>query len=310
MIYTITLNPSIDKTIYVDNLKVNSLNKVKETFYSAGGKGINVSKNIATLNGKSTAMGFIGGAKGKFIINKLEELKIAHDFVDIKQDIRENLKIIDKDGNLTEINEKGPFVTKEDVEQLISKIDNTVKKDDVVVLSGSVCQNVDDDIYQRIVKIANRKGAISIVDADKELLKKAIKAKPTTIKPNIHEFCNYFNIKENCEIDILKKKGQELVAKGIKEVMISLGKDGALFICKDKCFKIEPLKIEVKSTVGAGDAMVASLAVGLENNLKDEEKITLAVALASGACLTKATEAADSTLIEKLYKEIVINKEE
>lgn len=305
MIYTLSLNSTVDKTIYVDEFKINSLNRTNSTIISAGGKAINVTKTIKLLDSDVISLGFIGGNNAQILTNRLDELNIKYDYVEIKNNIRENIKVIDNKGQLTELNEKGPYVEIEDIDKIKKQIKDILTKDDILVLSGSVCQNVSQDIYKEIIEIANSK---VILDADGLLFKNAIEAKPYLIKPNTHELCNYFNIEETTDIDTLIKLCKELLNKGIKEIMLSMSKDGALYFKDDEIYKIEPLDIEVKSSVGAGDAMVGALAVSLQNNYDTITKIKLAIACASGACLTLGTEPADYEVVKELLPKVNYRK--
>lgn len=305
MIYTLTLNPSVDKTIYINNFDKNKLNRVSKAIYSAGGKGINVSKTIKALNEESIALGFIGGHNGSFINDRLNELNIKNDFIKIRENCRENIKIID-DGNLTEINEKGPLVDNKDIEKLMDKVKRLVCKEDVLVISGSVCLGVNNDIYKEIIDIVNNCGGKVILDADNDLFKQGIKAKPYAIKPNKVELCKYFSIEETKDIYVLKDYCLKFIDMGINEVLLSMGEEGALYVDKNNSFKIEPLKIDVKSTVGAGDAMVAALALSIEKNKTVEEKIKMAVACASGACLSEGTEPSNIDIIKELKNKVII----
>lgn len=302
MIYTLSLNTSIDKTIYVD--------EDNKTIYSAGGKGINVSKTIKLLNRESISLGFIGGDNSNIITDRLDELKIKYDYVHIKNNIRTNTKLIDRNGNLTERNEKGPHVDISEIDAVIEKIKELLKEDDILVLSGSVCLDVDLNIYKQLTNIANNIKAKVILDADNELFKNAIEAKPYLIKPNIHELCNYYNIEETNDIKILIPLCKKLIDKGIKQIMLSMGKDGALYIDKDEVYIIEPLDINIRSTVGAGDAMVGALAISISENHDTITKLKLAAACASGACLSEGTEPASYDTVYELMSRVIITKED
>lgn len=305
MIYTLTLNPSIDKTVYVDDFEKNKLNKVKEVFYSAGGKGINVSKTIKAYGEESIALGFIGGHNGRFIKDKLDELSVKNDFVEINGNCRENVKVIDGD-KLTEINEKGPCVSEDDIDRLIDKIKKHISKNDILVISGSVCLGVNNDIYLKIIEIVNSCGGKAILDADNDLFKLGIKAKPYAIKPNTLELCKYFGVEETDDISALKENCLKLIDMGTNEVLLSMGSKGALYVDRNTCFKVEPLNIDVKSTVGAGDAMVAALALCINKSIDVEEKIKMAVAFGSGACLSKGTEPPSVEIINDLKQKVII----
>lgn len=306
MIYTLTLNPGIDKTVYVENFEDYKQNIIKKALISAGGKGINVSKALKVLSYDSVALGFIGGEYGRYVINNLDEFNIKHNFIKIKNNIRENVKVIDQQGKLTELNEKGPFVDKKDVDDLLTTINSTIHSEDILVISGSAPQGVSKDIYKSIIEIVNHNGGKAILDADKDLFTYGVQAKPYLIKPNLKELCNYYNIEETNDIELLKDKCKQLLNLGIKEIMLSMGENGSLYINENEVYYAEPIKTAIESTVGAGDAMVAGLTIAIQKDLATKEKINLATACATAACLTSGTEPGDIADVNRLIKEVVI----
>jgi len=310
MIVTVTINPAIDKTIIIDDFKINSLNRYSNAIIDAGGKGINVSKTLKAFEVESKAMGFIAGNTGDFIKKSLNDMKIENDFVEVFGQTRTNLKIINKDSDLTEINELGPEVNEDQIEELTEKIIKNCQKDSVVVLSGSITSKMKNDFYYHLCLRLKQQGLKVIVDADKDLLANAIEAKPTLIKPNTYELCKYFKVEETNDLNEIKKMALVLVNKGIEYVVISMGKDGAMFVNKDNIIFTEGLKIPAKSTVGAGDAMVAALALSLDQGYDFEKMAKLAVAMSAGACLTEGTKPSDKNQVMKLIEKVKIKRME
>lgn len=304
MITTITLNPAVDKTIEINNFSVGNVNRVTSVRLDAGGKGINVSKVIKNLGGKSRAMGILSGKSGEFIKGYLDGLKILNDFIFTQGETRTNIKVVDLINHTnTDINEAGPEASEKDLNELSDKIFNNMNKDDIIILSGSVPSNVDKNIYGNWITKAKEKGAKTILDADGELLKNAILAGPYLIKPNIDELEAMFNkrikgIPETVEI----AKG--LLEYGIIIVAVSLGSKGAIFVSKDCSIYARGLKVDVKSTVGAGDSMVAALAHSLQTGLSFEETVKLAVATGAANVMTSGTEASDIKTIIELEKQV------
>jgi len=308
MIYTITLNPAIDKTVYVENLKVNQLNRVKESCQSVGGKGINVSKALKVLNSDSIAMGIVAGATGDFLISELNKAGITCRFQKVAGITRTNLKIINDDRQLTEVNEAGPWVSKQEIQQFQTELLSKVVKDDVVVLSGSVTTNVSKDVYYQLTLLLKEVGCKVIMDADGELFASGVSALPTLIKPNAYEICQYFKVEETNDVKILAGLADKLLALGIEYVVISLGSQGALFFSKEGSYQVLALDVEVNSTVGAGDAMVAGLTKALAEKLDYVEMIKLAVATSASAVITKGTDCADLKVIADLKQRVKLIK--
>lgn len=308
MIKTLTLNPALDKTIIVEGLKLNQLNRIKKVHKDAGGKGINVSKMLKNLGEESTAAGFLGGAAGDYITKEIEKMGIKAEFVQTVAETRTNTKMVDQiNHTFTDLNESGAYISQENILELKEKLFTDLRKNDILVLAGSVPEGVKTDIYQELITIANQKGIKTILDADGELFEEALPAAPTLIKPNEHELELHFNEKFK-DLKTMISKAESLLKDGVEMIMLSLGKEGAVFITADKKFKIEPLKLDVKSTVGAGDAMVAGLAYALENKLELEEMLKTAAACSSATLIKNGTEMGSREDVESLKKMIKIKQ--
>ena len=304
MIKTLTLNPALDKTIIVESFQLNQLNRIKKVHKDAGGKGINVSKMLIKLGQPSTAAGFLGGAAGDYINSEVDKLGIKTDFVKTAEETRTNTKMVDPVNNtFTDLNESGAQITKANINDLKKEIFSDLKKDDILVLAGSVPAGVGDDIYFKLIKSAAAKGIKTILDADGPLFREGIKAAPTLIKPNEHELGLHFE-EEFKDLKTMIRKAESLLETGIEMIMLSLGREGAVFIRASQKYKIEPLKLNVKSTVGAGDAMVAGLAYGLENKLDLVEILKTAAACSSATLIREGTEMGSKDDVDRLKKDI------
>lgn len=305
MIITVTLNPAIDKTVEVDNCTINSVNRVSSVKLDAGGKGINVSKVVKSLNGESITLGALAGRTGEFIKNYLDSEEIKNDFIFVNGETRTNIKIVDKvKGTNTDINEPGNSISEDDVKKIKENIFNNTKKDDILVLSGSVPQGVEKNIYELWIKEAKELGVKTILDADGELLKQGILAGPYLIKPNIHELEKLFDVKIegiNQVISLCKS----IFHYGVNFIAVSLGSDGALFMNREKTIYAHGIKVKVKSTVGAGDSMVAALAFALDKGYSFERSVTLSVAAATAGVMTEGTTAGKLCDILNIEKQVV-----
>lgn len=308
MIYTVTLNPAIDKTAEVEEFVAFGLNRLQKIKIDAGGKGINVSKTIRAMGYHSTAFGFIGGSTGTFIREELTRRGIETDFIEVEATTRTNLKVLDKAMRLTELNEQGSEISSSYEEVLINKILSNLKKDDILVLSGSIPQGISVDIYKKIIEACSKVGAKSILDADGKMFAQGIQAKPYCCKPNQVELCTYFGLARDCTMDELVLKAHSLVNGSTKLVVLSCGEEGAWFITKEKAIRCEALKINLKSSVGAGDAMVAALAVSLERKDTLEQIIRCAMASGAGACETEGTEPANKERLEELMEQVKLEE--
>lgn len=304
MIITVTLNPAIDKTMTINNFQSGKVNRESGVRIDMGGKGINVSKTIQALGGESTAIGILAGNAGGFIRKELDRMGIEHQFIGIDGETRTNIKIVDPvQGSVTDINENGPFLPLEvlkDFEELALEL---LTETSLVVFSGSVPQNVDKDIYKRLVDRAKEKGAKTILDADGELLLEGVKAGPYLVKPNVHELERLFST----QLDSIEKiivHSRKLFDYGVQHVVVSLGEEGAVFINPKQAVLAKGIKVEVKSTVGAGDAMVAAIAMALDRGASLEETIRWAVAASAANVMTEGTQAPSLDEVMRLMKEV------
>ncbi len=308
MIYTLTLNPAIDKTAEIADFTLGSVNRITSLRIDVGGKGINVSKVIKTLGGKSVAMGIVGGSGGDMICNYLEEQGIEFDFIKTDYETRVNFKIIDTDNKVnTDINESGNPISAEDVDEVFRKLDARIKPNDIVVIAGSVPKGAPFNIYAKLVRLCNAHEALAILDADGVLLCEGIKSKPFLIKPNIDEL-RRMSKKELTSVCDIATYAKSIVDSGIPNVVVSLGGDGALFCSKDGIYHAHGLKVAVRSTVGAGDSMVAAICYALENGYSISQTMTLAVATSAANVTCSGTQSADYSLIESLMKRVVWEK--
>lgn len=262
MIYTVTLNPSIDYVVRLESLVTGITNRTTSEEYYFGGKGINVSCVLAELDLESTAFGFVAGFTGEAIEKGIRNDKIITDFIKLEKGIsRINIKI--KAGEETEINCQGPHIEENELLRLLNKVDR-INDGDTIVIAGNVPNTMPDDVYERILERIKGKKVRIVVDATKKLLLNSLKYKPFLIKPNRQELSEIFEAEVSTEADI-EKYAKELQKLGAQNVLISLGGDGAMLIDEfGEKHKQGVLKEKVINTVGSGDSMVAGFIAGYE----------------------------------------------
>ena len=260
MIYTITLNPSIDYIVRLSDLTMGITNRTDSEEYYFGGKGINVSCVLSELDLESTALGFVAGFTGEAIEKGIKNDRIITDFIRLKDGVsRINIKI--KADEETEINGQGPHIGEAELEELMQKLDN-IKDGDIPILAGSIPKSMPDDTYERMLERIKDKDVLIVVDATKKLLVNSLKYKPFLIKPNRQEISEIFDVEVKTEDDI-EKYAKELQKLGARNVLISLGGEGAMLIDEfGKKHKAGVLKEKVINTVGSGDSMVAGFVAG------------------------------------------------
>ena len=308
MIYTVTLNPAIDKTVVIGNFSAGGVNRVESVREDAGGKGINVSKCLKNLGETSVAAMILAGDTGRRLEKMLGCLEIPVLSVWAEGESRTNLKIIDpcKKEN-TDINEPGPKVSAALLEKLQAKVGEKILPGDIVILSGSLPAGVDRDLYGKWVAAFRKLGADVYLDADGEPMRKGMAAVPYMIKPNNEELAALLE-KPSLTMEEMLEEGKRLLETGMREIIISLGGAGALFLSREGCFHGEGLSVPVKSTVGAGDSVVAAAAFGQARNFSREERIRLCMAMGAASVMQSGTQPPEAQLVWELAQQVKMKK--
>ena len=299
MIYTVTLNPSIDYIVRLDSLVPGITNRTTAEEYYYGGKGINVSCVLAELDLESTAFGFVAGFTGDAIEKGIRNDRIITDFIKLESGIsRINIKI--KAGVETEINCQGPHISEGELERLFSKIDR-ISDGDTIVIAGNIPNTMPDDVYERILERIKGKDVRIVVDATKKLLLNALKYKPFLIKPNNFELGEMFGVELKTNEDIIKYAGK-LREKGAVNVLISMAGDGAILLDEHgKTHICGVCKGKVRNSVGAGDSMVAGFIAGCENG---DYEYALKLGTASGGATAFSDGLAEKKTIDELMEQL------
>lgn len=272
MIYTFTLNPSLDYIMEIDDIEVGGINRSRSEILKAGGKGINVTTALKELGIKSMACGFVAGTVGRSIVEELNKNEVSHNFIEVKGCSRINVKL--KCKKETAINGSGCMASVDDIDKLCLKIKSM--DNDYIVLSGSVCRGIGDNIYAYIMKKV--KGRF-IVDASGDLLTNTLKYKPFLIKPNHIELGEIFN-REIAGFKDGIYYGKRLWEMGAQNVIVSMGKMGAVFVNGSEEYIIKSEGVDAKNTVGAGDTMVAGFLYKYISGEGYRESLQFAVRLA------------------------------
>ena len=302
MIYTVTLNPSIDYIVRLDQVQVGSVNRMDSDDKFAGGKGINVSRVLKRLDIPNTATGFIGGFTGKFITDTLAEEEIETRFVQVAEDTRINVKI--KADQETEINGTGPNVEPAQLEEL-KAILSSLTAEDTVVFAGSSAKNLGNVIYKDLIALTRKTGAQVVCDFEGQTLIDSLDYQPLLVKPNNHELGAIFGVKLE-SLDEIEKYARELLAKGAQNVIISMAGDGALLVTSEGAYFARPIKGTVKNSVGAGDSMVAGFTGEFVKSKDAVEGFKWGVAC--GTATTFSDDLATAEFIKETYEKVEVEK--
>ncbi|WP_035052640.1 1-phosphofructokinase [Carnobacterium pleistocenium] len=302
MIYTVTLNPSIDYIVQVPSVQLGALNRMNKDLKLPGGKGINVSRVLNRLNQPSTALGFLGGFTGNFISDWLEKEGVHTQFVSIEGDTRINVKL--KSDTETELNAQGPAITKAEANQLMDQIES-LTAEDIIILSGNKPPSLSENFYQELItKVVSKQANFVIDTAGTELLN-ALAHKPLLVKPNHHELADLFGV-EIGSVEESIPYGKKLLALGAKHALVSMAGDGALFFTGEKVYRAVVPKGIVKNSVGAGDSMVAGF-IGELVDTKDPLR-AFKKSVATGSATAFSDDLATRSEIEALLKEVIVTE--
>ena len=300
MIYTVTLNPALDKTVVVERFAVDAVNRIRSVRMDPGGKGINVSKVIARMGGASVAMGLLGGQTGNAIRESLEAMGIPMDVIGISAETRTNIKIVDPVlGQNTDLNEPGPRVESDVAQQLLRRLLGRLVPGDIVVLAGSLPEGLPPDTYGQWITPCKAAGARVFLDADGMAFAAGAQAGPDLVKPNAKELSGWAG-RPLTDMKALIDAAQALCNRGIANVVVSMGAQGMLFVRQDGAVYAPGIPIRVSSTVGAGDSVVAALVLAMDRGMTPEQAMRLAVATGTANAMSDGTQAADRAAVEAI----------
>ncbi|GFG42607.1 1-phosphofructokinase [Streptococcus canis] len=302
MIYTVTLNPSIDFIVRIDQINLGSVNRMASDDKFAGGKGINVSRVLQRLGIASTATGFLGGFTGHFIEESLRAEGIKTDFVEVDQDTRINVKI--KSQEETELNGQGPVISQEQLEDLKTKL-SQLTAEDTVVFAGSAPANLGNAVYKELMTWVRQSGAQAVCDFEGQTLLDALAFKPLLVKPNNHELEAIFGTTLT-SLDDVETYARCLLEMGAQHVIISMAGDGALLVTKEAAYFAKSIKGEVKNSVGAGDSMVAGFTGEFVKSKDPIEALKWGVAC--GTATAFSDDLATIAFIKETYHKVEVEK--
>lgn len=310
MITTVTLNPAIDRAYVINDFKPNNKYHIHpdDVKITAGGKGLNVARVASILGEKVNATGLLGGYSGKFIKEELDKLDIYTSFVQINEPSRIFTAIVDP-LNKTEtiVAEKGPVVTKKELNAFVMEFVKILKYSQIIVAAGSVPRGLPKTIYGDMVKIAKDNNVKMIIDASGNYLEEAIKAKPFMIKPNLEELEELVGYKLDSDYKIIFEC-KHICKQGIEVVGISLGDKGAIFTTQDGVYKVLAPKVSPINSVGCGDAFVAGFAVSIYRQNDLEEAFKWAVATGTANVIEEKIGYVNLKWVEKFYKEVKVKR--
>ena len=307
MILTVTLNPSVDKFYDVEGFTTDRVFRCSHYGKTPGGKGLNVTRVIHALGESVTATGFLGGKNGQFIKDRLTEAGITHEFIGIQEETRECIAIIDKGKTQTEILESGPMITKREEDAFFKRFAQKINAYDVITLSGSLPRGLDEAAYQRLIRICHLKHKRVLLDSSSKAFQQGLEEKPFMIKPNLEELQGLVQ-KQLLYRDLVFEEADKLYRSGIENVLISMGKEGAIMVNKDGFFSLQLPEVSVVNPVGSGDSMIAGYAAALIRGYSSEDSLKLAAACGTANAMEAQTGYIHMETVDWLMKRIKIIK--
>ncbi len=307
MILSICPNPSIDCTIELDSLNVGKLNRIDSKVETYSGKALNVAIGVARLGEQSLATGFMFENHAKLFEHNLEKEGVKHSFIHNQGSTRVNYKIIDKRSMLTEINDRGETVSRDKQLELVELVKKLALEVDIAVMSGSVPKGVDSSFYGEVVKDIPSRVKV-VIDAEKANTLSAIGNREIfLVKPNLRELESFAETSVSNFQDMLKAS-RKYLDLGVKNVMISLGTEGAILTDGTTHYFCKSTSVAVNSTVGAGDCMVAATCVAVEKGLPMQEVLRQAVAAGTAAVTTSGTNLFYKDKYNEIYSKVYAEK--
>jgi 1-phosphofructokinase family hexose kinase len=304
MIYTLTLNPAVDRELTVPEMEFDAVLRASEARVDFGGKGFNVSRLLKGMGASSTAVGFLGGRAGELLQDGLHALGVGTDFVWVTGETRTNVSIVTHShSHYLKVNERGPLVEPAKQQELLEKIDSLARPGDWWVLAGSLPPGVPADFYARIVSVLNRHQALAVLDTTGESLRLGCAEKPYLVKPNIEEAHALTGLPMEAPAEIAAAAAQ-IRKMGAQNVVISMGKAGALLQTAEGTWLAHSPKVKEKNPIGAGDSMVGGLVWALTQGLTLKESLGWGVASGAATASLSGTEVGTRPVVEALLLEV------
>ena len=304
MIYTLTLNPAVDRELTVPAMEFDSVLRASDARVDFGGKGFNVSRLLKGMSEASIAVGFLGGNAGELLQRGLQVLGIGTDFVWVSEETRTNVSIVTQaHDHYIKVNEKGPLVDETKQKELLEKIDSLARPGDWWVLAGSLPPGIENDFYARVVNVLNKHASHAILDTSGESLKFGCVEKPYLVKPNTEEAHAITGLPMETPAEIVAAAA-EIRRIGAQNVIVSMGKAGALLHTAEGTWLTHSPKIQEKNPIGAGDSMVGGLVWALTQGIPLKEALGWGVASGAATASLPGTEVGTRRLIEELFSQV------
>jgi 1-phosphofructokinase family hexose kinase len=315
VILSVTLNPSVDRTVFVEALRAHDTNRVEKTETDAGGKGVNVARVATELGARVIATGFLGGRTGRFVRETLDAEGVQHAFVTTEGETRLNIAIQEREADAktgeppppTMLNERGPTISLREWGALNELLEELYPAASYVVLAGSLPQGVGADSYLTLMRAAREYDCLCCVDADGYAFQHAMREPPFLVKPNGEEASRYLRREVSSPADAIEA-AKEFNKRGVTIAIVSIGAAGAAMASSEGVFFAKPPNVETISTIGSGDSLVGAFLAALDEGRSHEEALRLGVAAGAATAATGGAEIGRRGTILSLVDQVEINR--
>jgi len=308
MVITVTINPAMDIVMQLDKFRPNVTNRIQRKFKCVGGKGTHVSINLSLLGVRNMAAGVVMGPTGDEILEQLSRYDIDVRFMKLSEgNSRTNYVLVDSEGNCTLISEKGRMMEQNVIDDLVEHYTGLVREHDVVVISGDASNQKDTGLQDKLIDIALSKGAKFCLDSSGTHLAEGIRKRPFLVKPNLDEL-GFICGREMTTEDAIISGIKEVKSNGAENVIASCGGDGSYALLGGKLYRVKSPRVEVKNTVGCGDALLSGVIAGYEKKLPEIEILKKATAVAAATAMNESTVGFDPDMALQLEEKVVVEE--
>jgi 1-phosphofructokinase family hexose kinase len=306
MIFTVTLNPSLDRTLSVPELNPGAIHRARLVREDLGGKGVNVSRSLRALGIPSRILGFTGGRSGEALRAGLCAEGFDVSFLEVGTEIRQNITLLDEgSGQYTKINELGPEIQAQHVSALEEQIAQISQPGDLWAFCGSLPPGAPTDLYARLIQQVQKSQGLAFLDTSGAALRFGMSARPFCVKVNTEEAGELLrrNLESEAEVGRVASGLQEgatrlvVLTRGVQGVILALGEERLVAI---------PPNVEVRSSVGAGDATLAGLLWGVSENCAPAMLARRAVACGTAAAMQEGSGVGEAALVWELLDKIEV----
>jgi len=301
---TITLNPALDKTVYLADFEPGRLNRTKSSIMAAGGKGINVSRMFRSLGAEGSAFAFCGGENGRVLRALCENDSIDFTFIESECETRMCIKIIEDSSRCTEINERGGPIKESEIDCFFAAVEKSAKSGDMWIISGSFPPGVDNNVYNLLTSMLKSHGCQVVLDCDGEALENGLRANPMLIKPNMAELSSLVGY----TVDTVEKAvgaAKCVYVQNRVEILCTMSEMGAVYLGDKGVYRVDAPKVDVKGFAGAGDCFLAAYLYKYSLGCDIPTCLAFASAAAAAKVEISGTAVPDMAAIEKYTDRIV-----